>query len=754
MTASSSRATDRASLLEHLMAVVRPEFRVDVLVPAPTDPVLGVADCAVPGCDYPVADHGICNGHRLRWRDLGRPPLTEFLTTSGPPLRGRSRLGRCTVTGCRYGTAGKGLCSKHRGRWERDGHPDPVAWASTAAPVADPAEQTTCRLSYCDLWAEFGSPLCRSHQARWRHSAVRDLDEFVADCERLGKAFIDFRGLSPQLRLELQYAVQSRVDAATTRISTAAVTIAIRYLLAAGVSSLLDRRREHWRGVAGKRRDVGKYRRAAAFLVFARDTVDALGEKTGWDTEYPRDIWRLSRLPGLVLTAGETRPHAQLRFDRITQPWLRELGKRWIRLRLSGGGNVETVVGNLNALTRFSEFLATTTTTNITSLADIDRAMLERFLAWLATQPIAAVTRSAQIGGLQLFFEAIRRHRWNDQLPTTAVFFPDDHPKRPPHETRRVAEHVMNQIEQPANLDRWPDPQGRLITIIMIDCGLRVTDTCTLPFDCLIHDGRGAPYLRYRNNKMNREAAVPIDEDLEREIRAEQDRVLRRWPNGSPHLFPRATSNANGQRPFGAKTYRAKLRRWLDTCDIRDEHGRPAHLTPHQWRHTFACRLINRDVPQEVVRVLLDHESYQMTAHYVRITDQTVRRQWEQAAKVNIKGERVTLDPDGPLGQAEWAKTRYGIATQTLPNGYCGLPLQRSCPHANACLTCPVFLTGIEFLPELRAQHQRTLTLIDVSTRNGNTRMAEMNQQMLTNLEHMIGEIEKDEHEGAADATS
>jgi Phage integrase family len=76
------------------------------------------------------------------------------------------------------------------------------------------------------------------------------------------------------------------------------------------------------------------------------------------------------------------------------------------------------------------------------------------------------------------------------------------------------------------------------------------------------------------------------------------------------------------------------------------------HLTPHQWRHTFACRLINCDVPQEVVRILLDHESSQMTAHYARITDQTVRRRWEQATKVNVKGERVSIDPDGPLAQA------------------------------------------------------------------------------------------------------
>ncbi|MFE7393778.1 tyrosine-type recombinase/integrase [Streptomyces sp. NPDC057582] len=101
-------------------------------------------------------------------------------------------------------------------------------------------------------------------------------------------------------------------------------------------------------------------------------------------------------------------------------------------------------------------------------------------------------------------------------------------------------------------------------------------------------------------------------------------------------------------------------------CDVRDENGLPVHLTPHQWRHTFATRLMNRDVPQGVVRVLLDHDSHQMTAHYARITDQTVRRRWEAATKVNIRGERVTIAHEGPLAQAEWAKTRYGVVTRHL----------------------------------------------------------------------------------------
>jgi integrase-like protein len=310
-----------------------------------------------------------------------------------------------------------------------------------------------------------------------------------------------------------------------------------------------------------------------------------------------------------------------------------------------------------------------------------------------------------------------------------------------------VSRPPSNPGRSTANLDRWPNAEGRLITLILIRCGLRASDACTLPFDCLLHDGQGAPYLKYFNNKMSRQAAVPIDEELEADILAQQRRVLQRWPEGSPYLFPRGMTNASGKHCITYAAYNSMLKRWLATCDIRDEHQQPVHLTPHQWRHTFATRLINRDVPQEVIRVLLDHESTQMTAHYARITDQTVRRHWEQATKVNIKGERVTIDPDGPLAQAQWAKTRLGMATQTLPNGYCGLPVQKSCPHANACLTCPVFITGPEFLPELREQRHRTLTLIEVSNSKGQARVAEMNQQVLTNLDRMIDEISPDEAE-------
>jgi integrase len=117
-------------------------------------------------------------------------------------------------------------------------------------------------------------------------------------------------------------------------------------------------------------------------------------------------------------------------------------------------------------------------------------------------------------------------------LPGTAVFFPKDIPKPPRRLPRYLAETVIAQVEHPDNLARFTDPAMRLVTLILIRCGLRVGDAAKLRFDCIIRDAQGAPYLRYFNHKMKREAAVPIDEELDGEIAAQQRRLLERWPAG------------------------------------------------------------------------------------------------------------------------------------------------------------------------------------------------------------------------------
>ena len=374
--------------------------------------------------------------------------------------------------------------------------------------------------------------------------------------------------------------------------------------------------------------------------------------------------------------------------------------------------------------------------------------MLERYLADLAPAMAGKEAHHHHIGQIATFLRDIRRHQWDTSLPASAQIFPEDYPRPGTRLPRALAGHIMAQVERPANLERQENPAYRLITLILIRCGLRITDACKIPADCVVTDADGAPYLRYCNRKMKREALVPIDDELEALIARQQERNRERNPGGTPVLFPRPTANVDGTRPTGSNAYRSALYRWLERCDVRDEYGEPVHLKPHQWRHTLGTVLINRDVPQHVVQKILDHDSAEMTALYARLSDKTVREHWERARKVNAGGQPVQISPDGPLSDAAWAKQRLSRATQALPNGYCELPMVQVCPHANSCLTCPMFVTTAEFLPQHHAHRQQTLQIISAAEAAGHARVAEMNRQVAGNLDKIITTLEAEGQDG------
>jgi hypothetical protein len=144
-----------------------------------------------------------------------------------------------------------------------------------------------------------------------------------------------------------------------------------------------------------------------------------------------------------------------------------------------------------------------------------------------------------------------------------------------------------------------------------------------------------------------------------------------------------------------------------------------------------------------VIKGILDHSSIAMTEIYARLRDETLRREWEKYnQRVNIKGEVISIDPAGPVSEAAWMKERLGRGKLTLPNGYCGLPLQQSCPHPNACLTCDYFLTTGEFLPVHRDQLTETERLIAQAEAEGSEREREMNETVRVNLVRIIEGLE------------
>ena len=526
-------------LLAALMAAVRPEFRAEVLVFAPGDPIFGGPACRVAGCGRSARSCGMCTGHWERWADAGRPDIEVFAASPGKPWHGHAPLAACAAAGCGFGVASGGLCSRHLSAWRRAGCPGHGRWAATLPPMAMPAGQATCRIGSCPLWAHRGSVLCHVHDRRWKGQGRPDLAGFIAwqEDDPAGKRErADLTPLTRQLRLELQYAVQCRGDEKMAKITAAEIRKAVRLLARSGAGSVLDHGERAWLD------SCPPGHRGARFLAYAHRKVTALAEGQGWENEYPRDIWRLRRL-------GIESKTATLRFDGISQPWLRELAKRWTRWRLSAGREAGgTCYRGVQAITRLSAFLQAA---GITEPGQADRQVLERYLADLAAAMTGRSGRShrGHIGQLGTFLRDIRHHQWDPPLPPTAMIFPEDYPREGKRLPRALAEQVMAQVEDPANLARWGNPAYQLITMILIRCGLRVSDATGLPCDCVVRDGDGAPYLRYWNQKMKREALVPVDEEIEQLIQAQQHRAREGRPGRPRCCSPARPLTSTGPGP-------------------------------------------------------------------------------------------------------------------------------------------------------------------------------------------------------------
>jgi integrase len=466
------------------------------------------------------------------------------------------------------------------------------------------------------------------------------------------------------------------------------------------------------------------------------------------EASYASDHWDAARL-GVPARRG----HGAARFDTIVQLWLRDPAKRWSRFRLATGCAFTTISAGALAISRFSGFLSERHP-DVDDETGITRAVLEDYLSWLVTKGYSASTRALSLSMIRVFFDACHRHGWMPGLAANAVIYVEELPYHHDQVERFIPEFVMAQLESDVALDRLANPTTRNLVVVMIETGLRGGDACTLGFSPMFDDSAGWPCLRFDATKIRAEQLIPLSAKAAAAIRAQQDHVRGRWPAGTRWLFPGIVDNDDGAKAYSHSTLSRQLVRWQQVIDLRDQAGEPIAVTGHQFRHTVGTRLINSGVPQHVVQKLLGHASPNMTAHYARIHDSTIREAFDryQQQRVNTAGDRLDYDPDAPTASAEWVKHNLSRIRDSLPNGYCGRPPQQDCPHPNACLTCPDFQTTPEFLDIHRRQATTNRKLIARADANGQFRLADNLRQVQTSLERIIPALEalpsdKDDHD-------
>ena len=299
---------------------------------------------------------------------------------------------------------------------------------------------------------------------------------------------------------------------------------------------------------------------------------------------------------------------------------------------------------------------------------------------------------------------------------------------------------------------------------------MRISELCNLKLDCIRQDSTGDYWINVYQQKMNKEISINISKQLARVIIEQQKYINDNLGKDFKNLFCSTKHHSSFECREGTKksiyikdknldyfvpeaknlrqsTVRGYLHKLAKEKNITDSSGQVYPLGRcHQFRHTHGTELINAGVPHAVVQKRLGHASPQMTSRYAHIHDKTMKQKMEEfwdGRVVNNNGEVVVPEnPDLDTTEMQWVKKN--MKAQTLADGFCGLPVTKTCPaQDDPCSNCSFFRTTRQYLEIHKKRLEETERLIENARKNGWDRQVEKNLPIAENLRKIIRGLEQ-----------
>lgn len=231
--------------------------------------------------------------------------------------------------------------------------------------------------------------------------------------------------------------------------------------------------------------------------------------------EYDKEVWDVRKLG---YSGNPAKSSYTINFAEITQPWLLSAARTYIKFSLPqfSVGECQARIGMVRS---FSKFLQKSYPQLEPS--EVERPVILDYIAYLVKQGLKEHGRLNNLVRLRGFLELCAREGWAD-VPDKRLIYSDELPRLPKAEPRYIPEDVLHQLN--ANLDGLGEPIQRMVLIIQ-EVGMRISELCRMPFDCLMQDAQGDFFLRYYQYKMKKEHSVPISKEVAAVIRVQQQVV-------------------------------------------------------------------------------------------------------------------------------------------------------------------------------------------------------------------------------------
>ena len=183
----------------------------------------------------------------------------------------------------------------------------------------------------------------------------------------------------------------------------------------------------------------------------------------------------------------------------------------------------------------------------------------------------------------------------------------------------------FNRQESDAILLHIKYDKQKLINMIMIDCGLRVSESISLQYKNFDFKKRLLMVQSLKKRSFNVHRTIPISDRLYIEL-AE---YISKQPNPQPddYLFPSKRTGKHITR-FAINKYLSRL----------GQKKNIKKLHPHAFRHSFATQHVSKGTPLENIKTMLGHSSYNTTLIYAHIPEELLRQNVE-----SVTGTRTTF---------------------------------------------------------------------------------------------------------------
>lgn len=685
-----------------------------VLRPPPGHRLLGRSVCRAAGCAVSAPrKSGVCAGCARRLAAAGLS-VDEVGLLKVRERRDHDVAG-CQVPGCaRQWVSGPAqLCRTHLD--QREGLGLSLAQFLTHPAVMALAANEPCQVAACPRQRRHhDGRYCEAHQIRLRmlrrRGELGDEEKWARTEPAIGVGGqVSLRGLPDLVVAQVLLGLQRRCQVDAVRTKEAVLKAVCDDLRRQQVTSI-----SHYQLHATRSVEF-----AALATALARHARRAL---TNPATEAAGDVWDLAIFGHF----------GTLTFTDLSQPWLRELAKRWALddlprrvmrpgRRTSGGLAVRHHIG---ALARLSQSLRMRpdggADPSMLGRVDIE-AFLNR-LAYLAASGVIStdariravrevrhVLASARAAGLTRP-GAAAAGLGQDFLITTA-----DVPDKPEaaRAGRDLPPDIMRQIC--AHLHELTSATMRAAIELAIDTGRRPEEICDLAFGCLAHEADGSPVLVFDNHKAGRLGRrLPISANTAAVISTQQHRVRARYPDtavGDLKLLPTDRRNPDGSRAITAFSLAFHHRAWIQRMPpLRTVEGiefDKARVVLYAYRHTYAQRHADAGVPIDVLRELMDHRKLDTTSGYYCVGESRRREAVDRVAAMAFDrhGQRIWRQTQQLLDSEH---ARRGIGEVAVPFGLCAEPSNvqaggTACPYRFRCVGCDHFRTDVSYLPDLHA---------------------------------------------------